>query len=61
MMDGCIDRFVEIVGFEPPLLQQSLLPPDVIPSLIVYVYIVHYYCFNASSAERLASGSSLYD
>ena len=50
-MDGWMDCLLEIISFEPPLLQQRGLPPNFIPSLIVYTV---YYFFNAFSAERLA-------
>ena len=53
-----VSAFIETIGFEQTLLQQRQLLSKVILFLIVYT--ADYYFFNAFSAGRLASGSSLY-
>ena len=48
----------ENIGFESPLPQKRWLPPNVIPSLIVYA--VYYWLFYDFSIESLASGIGLH-
>ena len=40
-MGEWMHRLVDTIGFEPPLLQQRQLPPNAIPSLMVYT--AYYY------------------